>query len=52
MRYQNTYNISIALMAKKLCLQRYCENNGLLRAFLKCKFIPLDKNPGVRHMGT
>ena len=35
-------------MKTKLCLQRYCENDGSLEAFLKCKIIPLDKNPGVR----
>ena len=35
-------------MAKILCLERYCGNDGLLEAFLACKFILLDKNPGVR----
>ena len=42
---------AIALMAKKLCLKRYRGNNGSLEAFLACKLIPLDKNPGVRPTG-
>ena len=39
---------AIALMAKKLCLKRYCGNDGSLEAFLACKLIPLDKNHEVR----
>lgn len=35
-------------MAKILCLERYCGNDGLLEAFLACKFILPDKNPRVR----
>ena len=35
-------------MAKKLCLKRYCESDGSLEAFLECKRIPLEKNPGLR----
>ena len=35
-------------MAKKLCLKRYCGNDGSLEAFLACKLIPLDMNSGVR----
>ena len=42
---------TIALTAKKLCLKRYCGNDGSLEAFLACKLIPLDKNPGVRPTG-
>ena len=38
-------------MAKKLCLRRYCGNDGLLETFLACKLIPLHKNPGVRPVG-
>ena len=34
-------------MAKKLCLKRYCGNDGSLEAFLACKLIPLDKNPRI-----
>ena len=40
---------AIALMAKKLCLKRYCRNDGSLEAFLASKFIFLDKSRGVRH---
>ena len=37
---------TIAITAKKLCLKRHCGNDGSLEAFLACKLIPLDKNPG------
>ena len=43
---------SVALMAKKLCSMRYCGNDGSLEALLACKHTPLDKNPGVRPIGT
>ena len=42
---------AIALMAKKLCLKRYCGNDGSLEAFLACKLIPLDKNPRIKSIG-
>ena len=42
---------AIALMAKKLCLKKYYGNDGSLEAFLICKLIPLDKNPGVKPIG-
>ena len=38
-------------MAKKLCLKKYCGNDGSLEVFLGCKLIPLDKNPEVRPIG-
>ena len=38
-------------MAKKLCLKKYCGNDGSLEAFLACKLIPLDKNPELRNIG-
>ena len=38
-------------MAKKLCLKKYYGNDGSLEAFLICKLIPLDKNPGVKPIG-
>ena len=38
-------------MPKKLCLKRYCGNDGSLEAFLACKLTPLDKNLGVRNIG-
>ena len=38
-------------MGKKLCLKRYCGNDGSLEAFLVYKRIPLDKNPRVRYIG-
>ena len=38
-------------MAKKLCLKRYCRNDGSLEDFLACKLIPLHKNPAVRPVG-
>ena len=38
---------TIGLMSKKLCLKRYCGNDGSLEA-LACTLIPLNKNPGVR----
>ena len=38
-------------MRKKLCLKRYCGNDGSLGTFLACKLIPLDKNPWVRPIG-
>ena len=39
-------------MAKKLCFKEYCGNDRSLEAFLVCKLILLDKNPGVRSIGT
>ena len=42
---------TITLMAKKICLKRYCGNDGSLEAFLACKFFPLGKNPGARLIG-
>ena len=39
-------------MARKLCLKKYCGNDGSLEASLACKLIPLDKNSGVRRTGT
>ena len=32
---------AVGLMAKKLCLKRYCGIDGSLEAFLACKLIPL-----------
>ena len=42
---------AIALIAKKLCLKRYCGNDGSLEAFLACKLISVDKNPEARPIG-
>ena len=38
-------------MAKKLYLKRYWGNDRSQEAFLLCKLIPLDVNPGVRPIG-
>ena len=38
-------------MAKKLCLKRYCRNDGSLEAFLARRFIFLDKSSGVGNIG-
>ena len=36
---------------KKLRLKKYCGNDGSLEAFLACKLITIDKNPGVTPTG-
>ena len=43
---------ALAAMARKLCLVCYCGEDGSLEAFLACKLIPLDKNPGLRPIGV
>ena len=43
--------MEIFVLGKKLCLMRYCENDGSLEAFLACKVIPLSKNSGVEPIG-
>ena len=40
---------SIAQLAKKLCTEE--QNDASLEAFLACRLIPLDKNPGIRPIG-
>ena len=42
---------SIAKMARKLCYERNISNDGSLDAFVACRLIPLDKNPGLRPIG-
>ena len=39
-------------MVKKLYFEICCGNDGSLEAFLACKLVPLDQNPGVRPIGT
>jgi hypothetical protein len=41
---------SIADMAKRLCTEDV--DSGVLKEFLSCRLIPLDKNPGVRPIGV
>ena len=41
---------ALALMAKKLCLMRWCGNVESLETFLACTCISLDKNLVVKHV--
>eukprot|EP00794_Sanderia_malayensis_P018637 gene18637-biopygen15703 len=43
---------SLARMARKICSRRFCCEDNSLEAFLACKLIPLDKNPGLRPIGV
>ena len=41
---------AIANMTRKICSSN-CNDDGSLDAFLACRLVPLDKNPGVRPIG-
>ena len=43
---------SVADFIKKLCSKRINSGNKLLEAFIACRLIPLNKNPGLRPIGA
>ena len=42
---------AIASMTKRLCTDRSCHEDNSLDALFACRLIPLNKNPGLRHIG-
>ena len=43
---------SVADFIKKLCSKIINSENKLLEAFIACRLIPLNKNPGLRPIGV
>ena len=42
---------AIAMMARTLCIKRYCCTDGFLDGLFACRLIPLDKSPDLRPIG-